>query len=265
MKLSQEEINENNNLKTTCILNFGDEFNLDSPVYRIFPINRLVELFNEKQNTLVKPLMWDDPFENLIFKQSAVLQNGVKVRFDSIREKFYGQCWTLNTEETDALWRIYSPNKDGVRVKTTLKKLFNNFYDPNNKFALISFFIGKIKYHTSKQIQTYFEDSNNFQNIFSSSNTETIQTLMLKRTEFKHENEVRLIYSANSETEDTSINIFKYKFEPNYMIDELLFDPRFDERIFADMKSEFYEKGYTKIIEKSKLYEFPKFNLRFVY
>ena len=35
-------------------------------IYRIFTIDRLIEMFDEKVNTLVKPELWDDPFENFL-------------------------------------------------------------------------------------------------------------------------------------------------------------------------------------------------------
>jgi hypothetical protein len=261
MAMTQEKINENLHFKYRCALNF-DNIDWDTPVYRVYPIDRLSQVFNDKKNTLVKPLMWDDPFENLVFQQTATLSDGLTVSFDNIREKFYGQCWTLNIEETDALWRIYSPNKDGVRVKTTLRQLFDNFYDPTYKYAMISFYIGKIKYGTSSEIQAFFEAPENLKMIFDSSGAGSVQTLLVKRTEFIHENEVRLIYSANSETYDTTSRIYQYNFDPNSILDELLFDPRIDDILYSTKKAEFIAQGFTKAIEKSKLYHVPNFNLR---
>lgn len=262
MALTQEEIDENLRFKPRCILNFDENINWDSPIFRVYPIERLTQVFDDKKNTLVKPLMWDDPFENLVFQQTATLNDGQTVSFDSIREKFYGQCWTLNIEETDALWRIYSPNKDGVRVKTTLRKLFDNFYDPTNKWAMIAFYIGKIKYETSAEIQAFFEDPENLDMIFDTSGEGSVQTLLVKRTEFRHEDEVRIIFSADSETYDTSSRIYQYDFDPNTMLDELLFDPRFDETLYASKTAEFIAKGFTNTIDKSKLYHVPNFTLR---
>jgi hypothetical protein len=264
MALSQEEINDNLLSKQQCILNF-DDINWDTPIYRVYPIERLTQLFGEKKDTLVKPQMWDDPFENLVFQQTATLSDGQTVYFDNIRHKFYGQCWTLNIEETDALWRIYSPEKDGVRVKTTLRKLFDNFFDPTYKWAMISFYIGKIMYESAAQIQKYFEEPDNLQMIFDTSGEGSVQTLLIKRTEYKHENEVRLIYSANGETNDTASNFYQYSFAPNEILDELLFDPRFDNDLYATKKAEFITQGFVGQIDKSKLYHIPNFNLRLRY
>ena len=127
---------------------------------------------------------------------------------------------------------------------------------------MIAFYIGKINYETSTEIQTYFEDPENLDMIFGTSGEGSVQTLLVKRTEFRHENEVRLIYSANSDTDDIKSRIYQYNFDPNSILDELLFDPRFDEGLYAIKQAEFIAQGFTKTIDKSKLYHVPNFNLR---
>ena len=66
---------------------------LELKVYRVFPIERIIEIFGTRKNTLVKPILWDDPFENFLFQQENL---GTKWKFNHYRERFYGQCWTLN-------------------------------------------------------------------------------------------------------------------------------------------------------------------------
>jgi hypothetical protein len=151
----------------------------------------LIELFQKQANALVKPELWDDPFENLVFHHKASLQNGMIASFDNLRNSLYGQCWTLNQNETDALWRIYSPKKDGVRVTTTLGKLFDSFYNPQNNFAMVSYFIGKMLYDTASNLKQYFEDPDTLaSHVFDSSAQGHVETLLVKRIEFQHENEV---------------------------------------------------------------------------
>ena len=78
MAMTKEKIDENLHFKYRCVLNF-DSIDWDTPIYRVYPIDRLSQVFNDKKNTLVKPLMWDDPFENLVFQQTATLSNGQTV------------------------------------------------------------------------------------------------------------------------------------------------------------------------------------------
>jgi hypothetical protein len=261
--MTPEEVQENTIFKKNCILNFNEYVDFETPVYRVYPIERLLELFNQQKNTLVKPKMWDDPFENLVFQQTANNQADQEIHFDGIRECLYGQCWTLNIEETDALWRIYSPSKNGVRVKTTLKKLWDGFYNERHPSAMISFFIGKIIYESATEIQKYFEEPGNLQEIFSSDATGIVNTILIKRKEFEHENEVRLVFRADDKKYDITKRIYQYDFNPINMFDEILFDPRFDDGIYEIMKSEFNRRGFTNPIEKSTLYQAPKFQMKF--
>lgn len=259
--MTPQDVAENLQFKGRCLLGL-DNSGLDVPIYRVFPIDRLIQLFTTKKNTLVKPSMWDDPFENLVFQQTATIKSGESVHFDEIREMYFGQCWTLNIEETDALWRIYSPSKDGVRVQTTLRKLWDSFYDPNYQWAMVSFFLGKIKYSTAQEIKDFYENPDELESIFDTSGGGAVDTLLVKRTEFLHENEVRLIFKDDNQNPQSANNLYQYSIEPNDLFDTLLFDPRFDESTFAMRTAAIKNLGFSKQIEKSSLYQIPKFNLR---
>ncbi|EPK9348293.1 TPA: DUF2971 domain-containing protein, partial [Klebsiella pneumoniae] len=105
--------------------------NIDTPVYRIFSYERFIELITTNQLVLVQPSMWDDPYENFFLKTEVVSDDGEFGSLESLCNSWYGQCWTEN-EDTDAMWRIYSPEKRGVRVKTTIRKLFLTLYDTSD-------------------------------------------------------------------------------------------------------------------------------------
>ena len=85
---------------------------LDRYVYRIISLKRLKELLLNEENVLVKPALWDDPFENFILNSKVRLKSGELATF-GFRDDFFGQCWTLN-KASDAMWRIYSPDSAGV-------------------------------------------------------------------------------------------------------------------------------------------------------
>jgi hypothetical protein len=80
------------------------------PIYRIFSIDRFVELARTRQNVLVSPYKWDDPFENFLLRCPVRDASGRTLRMGNLAERWYGQCWT-STRESDAMWRIYSPEK----------------------------------------------------------------------------------------------------------------------------------------------------------
>ncbi|MBA3017755.1 MAG: DUF2971 domain-containing protein [Proteobacteria bacterium] len=220
-------------------------------IYRTISFSRLVELFETKQNTLLSPSLWDDPFENFILKAAFDL-NGEKVTF-SIHEKCFGQCWSLK-RESDAMWRIYSPDKSCVRIRTTVKNLAESL-SANLKGHRISAFIGKVEYFTEKKLQVHSKKIAS--DIMESTGINFAKTLLVKRNSFEHENEVRLIYLGDKS--EKSNKIFKYKVDPYHLITSVVIDPRAPDQLFNVYKHYLREKlGFNGLIVKSKLYKPPK-------
>lgn len=84
-------------------------------------------------------------------------------------------------------------------------------------------------------------------------------TLLFKRTPFKHENEVRLIYNSQGKVNG---DLYKFEIEPFGLIDDIVFDPRMDYKKFKEEKRNLRKLGFKKRIVKSNLYKVPKFNFR---
>lgn len=119
---------------------------LDAPVWRVFNSRRLREEISGNRLTLVRVGMWDDPFENFLGKWRFVLPTGESVRTDTILRRFFGQCWTHHPAETDATWRIYSPDKHGVRVRSTVRALMTALWDSSDEYAELKYFVGLVCY-----------------------------------------------------------------------------------------------------------------------
>tara|TARA_R110000823_G_C15790955_1_gene486132 strand:- start:55 stop:834 length:780 start_codon:yes stop_codon:yes gene_type:complete len=241
---------------------------LDKNIYRIFSFDRLTQLFNEQKLTLVKPKKWDDPFENFILKSTGQFPDGTQITIGN-RDSFYGQCWSL-TKESDAMWRIYSPDKDGVKVKTTIRKLFEPFFRlggvhhkiNGHEYNLTSY-IGKVKYQSTKQLTAMLTDRDRMSDkLFDQSGWGSASTFFFKRWAFRHENEVRLMYNGHS---DSTINlesdIFKFDINPFEVIDEIVFDPRMDKVIYERNKEITESWGFDKKIIQSGLYKIKEFKM----
>jgi hypothetical protein len=126
----------------------------DAPIYRVMPVYRFQEMLKTKTTGLSRPSLWDDPFENFYLKCKVRLRTGEIASLKGISSKWYGQCWTKN-RDGDAMWRIYSPNKDGPRVATTIKRLFSEIYDVKEVFATLKYFIGEVQYEDRRQIEDF--------------------------------------------------------------------------------------------------------------
>lgn len=231
---------------------FIDHEKLDTPIYRIFPIRRFLEILDTNKLTLVKPKLWDDPFENALLSSIFII-SGEETSIEA-RNSVYGQCWTWH-QESDAMWRIYSPNKDGIRVSTTPRKLLAALHKEIGTFANVRGFLGQVQYETSTNLINKFQKIE----LLKTDGSGIAESLLYKREAFLHENEVRLIYFGQDWL--CKEDIFKFDIKPTELFDVLLFDPKINPYLKEEYESQIIKKGKFKF-EHSSLYEAPK-NLKF--
>jgi len=238
---------------------FLTEFDLDKPIYRVFRFDMLVQIFIESQLTLVKPRTWEDPFENFILNSTGYLSDGREFQI-SFRDNFYGQCWTFN-KESDAMCRIYSPNKDGVKVKTTMRKLFTPLFDlcghnyrSNGELYNQRAFIGRVQYAGTKTLLKMLEDEERMNyKVFDQTGRGQASTFFYKRVAFRHEKEIRIIYNALNNSAENPF--FKLGVNPNQLIDEIVFDPRMTNEDYIRHKRQVQDLGFQNSIVHSGLYK----------
>ena len=234
--------------------------NLQTPIYRIFSLDRFHELIKNNENVLVNPSKWDDPFENFFLKNPAIMPDGTPVSLSQLSNNWYGQCWTLN-KDSDAMWRIYSNEKTGVRIKTTIKDLFSIFYDSTDKFATLKYLIGLVEYKSQQDIE-YFLANTSFNDLADGGQPHNFaKTLLIKRFEFSHENEVRLLF-YDSEGNHGQNGIAQFNFPWAKIISEIALDPRLDENNYKSEKKRLVALGCTAPILQSELYKFTPTEIR---
>lgn len=222
----------------------------DSYVYRVMPLMRFYELFSKKQNVLVRPSKWEDPFENFILNASARMADGTLVTF-GFNDDFYGQCWTRQAS-SDAIWRIYSPDKTSVRVRTTVRKLLKSLEDPLGDWAHEQAYIGKVLYLGDKKLIEFgnkvFSDGLNSRAL--------AETLLVKRRAFTHEREIRLLYL---ERDRGQRDIYPYPVDPHALVDQVMIDPRLPLADLSKTKDEIRKRtGFKGPVLRSLLYAPPK-------
>lgn len=242
-------------------LNFKDE-DIDKPIFRFLTVERLFEIFRTHQNVLVSPKIWEDPFENHIMSsfinQKTEDERDICIGF---RDNFYGQCWT-QTRESDAMWRIYSPNKNGARITTTPRKLLKSlFIDTGNQINDFSCFLGKIQYYSTTKLCEHL-DKNAIHWLIEPTGKGMMQSLLFKRIPFKHENEVRLLINTKFKPQRAKKDIYPYSFNPLEIIDDVVFDPRINYEEYQNYKIQLRKLRFTNRVVKSRLYDMPKFTIK---
>lgn len=215
-------------------------------VYRIFSFDNFIDLLVSNQIFLTHPRLWDDPFENFIISNNESFKN--------LKRCFFGQCWSYN-RETDFMWRVYAPNKNGIKIKCSLEVLYNDLLSSCNETPTHIYF-GKVLYQKKSQM---IEDFNNFDisevtapNDFK----KLVKSFYLKRNEFSPEKEFRVVYYNHKlQFEKGKIeDFYKIKIDKNHLIESITCDPRISITQFNNWKKIFRKLGLECSIYKSKLY-----------
>ncbi len=240
---------------------------IDKPIYRIFELHHFLECISKDINVLVAPAKWDDPFENFFLKSKCIDEMNQEISLNEFLKSWYGQCWTRN-KDSDAMWRIYSKNKLGICVETTPRKLIDS-NKLESHMATQKFFISKVIYHSKASISNYMKNTSLEDVLFGGQNQALARLLSIKRKEFKHEKEIRFLYSYEDSDpyEHAKRNLKKQiiSLETDWKscISKILLDPRLSNPIAESIKKVItttcsYLNGKIK---KSTLYESPSYKI----
>lgn len=225
---------------------------LDAYIYRIISLPHLYALFERNENVLVHPSRWEDPYENFILR-SKVRDKAGHVRAFTYHEYLYGQCWTLNAS-SDAMWRIYSREKQGIRIRTTVRKLLQSLYDGGVFKPRMLCVIGKVRYLTREAFKDF---ANSIYRDGKLKKDMLFETLLVKRPAFRHEREVRLL--CFDEAKLAAGGLLRYKLDPHLVFDQLMIDPRVSYADFETLKAQIERRtGFRGEILRSLLYKPPE-------
>lgn len=169
-------------------------------LYKYISFEQFVSLIETEQLYLTKITSWEDCYEGYFFKQfkeNSILDllNKMKTKnqknsacpidilnkirpiiIDAYANSFYGQSWIYDyTKSEDAMWRIYSPNKTGVRIKISLTNIYNQINLLMNSDDRLS------------------ELDDDFINYDKDKPSNTHEAVFMKRSEFSHEHEYRFV------------------------------------------------------------------------
>lgn len=244
------------------------ENEINKPIYRAVEIEHLLDIFETKTISLVRPRTWEDPYENSLSNCITVAKDkygqDINLSFESRTKNIFDSCWST-AKETDATWRIYSPNKNKARIRTTIKKLSHAVKSIDDQG--FESYLGKVGYLSQQKIKKIIGDT--LAKMSELPLDPQIKKLYFhKRSAFAHEKEVRLItnfrnYNKNSlflkyiETYNDH-DICKIPInDPADFIEEIVFDPRTPNNLYQVYLCYFRDKYNFHKIKKSGMYECP--------
>lgn len=228
-------------------------------LYRIMPLRYFLQMLEKEVVYLPRISKWTDTYELFLFKQYFVDSGGKEIAIPLQPDNIYGQCWS-SARKSEALWRIYSPDRYSVQIKTTAKQLeeWAKTYSKNG--LLLEF--GEIKYYTERKLNEWILSVT-----ASTLENKLIESLFIKRDSFSHEKEYRVIaYPAhNSNLQEGSSKIPFY--EDNHLeipmsplpIYEVSLDPRLSEEECRFLKDAISLRiGGKCRVSQSTLYKFKQ-------
>ena len=233
--------------------------NDETPIWRVFRKEHALSLISGNGLYFPRPQKWDDPFENLLLKQTY-FEAGTQTPIDASAffDLFFGQCWTRENKETDATWRIYAPEKDGIRVRTTVKKLYSILDAAFDGTPTLMFFVCRVDYFEVNDILKRARlDMEMLKAVKDISGETALQHLTVKRPEFSHENEVRIIYRDVLGKVPNSEDHLIVPTESVNFIEDITVDPRMDSSEFKNFRNQTQSTLPGIPIKQSELYRIP--------
>ena len=245
------------NQKYHATLTYLEESNSDLVIYKYLPFNFFLQILTSKKIIINSVQNWEDKYENFLAKIILEHKNGDKTCLSHFIPSFYGQCWT-RLRESDAMWRIYSVNNLGIRVKSTVNKLLKVSYNESldRKESTIIRRVGLVEYKNENELVKYINEKKPF----NQGKFDILDSLFIKRKEFKHEEEIRLIIHKILNIEEQFKGIIPKNIildiDINNFIDEVTFDPRLNHDEFLNYCKILKKLDYKNPINQSELYKF---------
>lgn len=144
------------------IRNVSEEDQLEfcnKPIYQILPVKYLIKIIRNQKlrfNNIVRS--WEDPYELFLLKQNIEIESWPKNHFSfKLLNNYYGQCWSL-AEDSDAIWRIYSFDKESVRIKTSVIKIINVLDQIRGMKWYVPYF-GKVDYKNTVGVVDWMNEA----------------------------------------------------------------------------------------------------------
>lgn len=220
--------------------------------FRIMKEEHLVSMFQNKELVLVNPNKWEDPFE----AHWASLFNKDRVLNDL---NFYGLCFTKDSR-SDAMWKIYSAEKKGIRIRIDKKKFWKSLqgaYSSGSLGQTPELYFGEVQYCNDAELVSISKDYD-FEKVGNEKGL--VLPWFAKRNAFKYEMELRLLLAEMPDSHYKTLTLYKIPLNPRDFITSLQLDGRLSETDFINKRKELSKKtGFpSQYIIQSQLYKLPK-------
>lgn len=224
-------------------------------VWRYVDLEKFEDILNSRKLYFCRTDNMEDPMEGL-FQLKDYERTKEMFKSMPLSKKFYFiNCWHMSPSQSDGMWKLYTKNRLGVAIKSTVGKLIDSLQQSEETIH-----ISIIKYRDFKNV-TFKELVDDPENQvfpgFSSTNQFTY-----KRIEFSHEKELRLYFidhpiphSIKEGIPRDPLEFKKINVDLNKLVEEIVISPFASEEYSQKVSELISKEGLSFKSSRSDLYD----------
>ncbi len=210
-------------------------------VWKYLDLSKFLDLLLHEKLFMSRSDKFEDQYEGTFSEPTfeeikKIAQNNHKFldNYKKQKERVVISSWHLNEHESFAMWQIFTKNKEGLAIQSTVQRL-ENALQPEKKYLQ---YIGEVNYIDYKVEHIPFED--------------TFFPFLYKRKSFQYEKEVRILTDVSDS--DKVINEgLKIDIDIHQLIEKIYIHPK-SENWYKDLVFRLMHKlGFDFPIEISDL------------
>lgn len=157
-------------------------------VWRYLDFEKFVDLITSSKLFFCRSDNFEDPFEGIFrLKDYETTKN----MFDDqhiTKQYYFLNCWHINENQSDAMWKIFLKTKNGIAIKSTVGNIIESLKESEDDIN-----ISKVYYRDFDKV-TFHELMFESQNRLFGGKGGSVNQFNYKRISFEHEKELRLYY-----------------------------------------------------------------------
>lgn len=214
----------------------SDDLKPNQKIYRYLNIKQFISMLENNKTYLTRIIDWEDTWEAPLKRIPIDSDMEEPNEYFETYDYIYGQCWSKNGD-SDAMWRIYSPNKDGIMIQTTVSRLMDSMELDNVLIAPVIYF---------SNLQEGLDE------LYEKPYDDHLAGALLKRIAFSHEEEVRLLTIPYDNVKSKNVDV---DIDFNRLIEHIILDPRCEDWYLQTIIKYCERIGLTVRPTKSELYK----------
>ncbi len=225
-------------------------------IWRYIDFTKFIDLLLSNQLFFARSDSFEDPFEGVFKLKDYDTTKNMFSDQQETKKYYFLNCWHINENQSDAMWKIFLATKNGIAIKSTIGKLIESL--ENSKDDI---FISKVYYRDYENVtfnELMFEEQNKTFGGMGGS----INQFNYKRISFEHEKELRLYYidlpiphAIKNGIPREPLTHKRVNINTNKLINEIVIAP-FADNWFKDLVEKVISRlNFDFKVKKSNLYE----------